>query len=249
MPFSNAIRGFRENVRRPFPERQVKSAPGGLPKCSLGPQRNERHLIDQPPSIAQHPTTLTENSADRYPPAPAPSRAPSGPGRASPDKALHVVAAFAVHQQPEAVAAADQGERGFGGPEHHDAGRGGCCGAQAARMGFGLRPRGGGDDHRGEPSERRQHAIRCARRSRARKTPPARPRQRPASPGDAAERSGSGHGSCAPSARPGRSPATAADRSVRRRADRRSTGRDRHRPRRPASSAGNCAPWPPAACR
>jgi hypothetical protein len=31
------------------------------------------------------------------------------------------------------------------------------CGAQAARVGLGLRPRGGRDDHRGETPERRQH--------------------------------------------------------------------------------------------
>jgi hypothetical protein len=140
MPFSNAIRGFRENVRRPFPERQVKSAPGGLPKCSLGPQRNERHLIDQPPSIAQHPTTLTEKLCGSISTCTCTEPRAFGPlAEHLPDKALHVVAAFAMHQQPEAVAAADQGERGFGGPSTMMPVAAGCGGAQAARMG--LRPR------------------------------------------------------------------------------------------------------------
>ena len=50
-------------------------------------------------------------------------------------------------------------------------------------------------------------------------------------------------------ARPGRSPAPAAGRCARRRGGRRGQGRDRRRPRRPASAAGSCGPWRPAACR
>jgi hypothetical protein len=52
------------------------------------------------------------------------------------DKALHVVAARAMHQQPEPVAAADQGERGFGGPSTMMPARCRGRGAQAPRMGF-----------------------------------------------------------------------------------------------------------------
>ena len=72
------------------------------------------------------------------------------------DEALHVRTPLALHQQAEAVAAADQRQRRLGRPEHvHVAGRRRGA-AQAARMRFRVGARLRADDDAGKPAERRQ---------------------------------------------------------------------------------------------
>src|SRR3954453_23428339 len=61
-----------------------------------------------------------------------------------------------LDEQADAVAAADERERGFGGAEHHDAKRRMGDAGEPAGLLLGLRASRRRNDERGEPPERRQ---------------------------------------------------------------------------------------------
>ena len=77
--------------------------------------------------------------------------------------ALQVDLPLRLDEQADAVAAADERERRFGGAEHHDAARRIGDARQGAGVLLGLRRVGRRDDQRREPAERRQAGALAAR--------------------------------------------------------------------------------------